>query len=94
MRNGLRNLSNTGLMTTGAACGSGVYLAENMAMSGGYCRGACSAGYAHFPDQLQVMAVVEYLKGHSSTKTHHVSAPSNGIITTEEECVMLPVAVG
>jgi hypothetical protein len=44
LRNGLRNLSHTGLMTTGAACGSGVYLAENMSLSGGYCRGAASAG--------------------------------------------------
>merc|ERR1719159_2081833 len=40
------------------------------------------------------MAVVEYLKDHPSTKNHNVvtrdlTAPSSGIITTNEECVML-----
>merc|ERR1719379_218042 len=90
MRHGLRNLSHTGLMTTGAACGSGVYLAENMCVSGGYCRGAASLGYAHFPDQVQVLAVVEYLKDHPSTKCHNVAGGGqNKIITTAEECVML-----
>ena len=38
LRNGIRNLSNTHLMTAGAAYGPGVYSAENISTSFGYCR--------------------------------------------------------
>lgn len=38
LRNGVRNLSNTHMMTAGAAYGAGVYAAENIATSFGYCR--------------------------------------------------------
>ena len=37
-RNGLRNLSNTALMTTGAVHGAGVYLAMDSATAGAYQR--------------------------------------------------------
>jgi hypothetical protein len=36
MRNGLRNLSNTGLMTAGAAHGAGIYASSNYSTSFGY----------------------------------------------------------
>jgi ubiquitin-conjugating enzyme E2 Q len=36
LRNGLRNLSNSGLMTAGAAYGAGIYASENYATSYGY----------------------------------------------------------
>ena len=38
LRNGIRNLSNTHLMTAGAAYGPGVYSAENISTSFSYCR--------------------------------------------------------
>ena len=38
LRNGIRNLSNTHMMTAGAAYGAGVYSAENISTSYGYCR--------------------------------------------------------
>lgn len=38
LRNGIRNLSNTHMMTAGAAYGAGVYSAENFSTSLGYCR--------------------------------------------------------
>jgi hypothetical protein len=37
IRNGIRNLSNTHMMTAGAAYGPGVYSATNMQTSSGYC---------------------------------------------------------
>jgi ubiquitin-conjugating enzyme E2 Q len=36
LRNGLRNLSNSALMTAGAAYGAGIYASENYATSYGY----------------------------------------------------------
>ena len=43
MRNGLRNLSNSRFMTTGAAYGSGIYIAPNFATASGYTK-PCSVG--------------------------------------------------
>lgn len=36
IRNGLRNLSNTGMMTAGAAYGEGIYAAWDFATASGY----------------------------------------------------------
>jgi len=82
MRNGLRNLSNTALMTTGAACGPGIYLSTESQVSSGYCRGRQSSGWSGFPDQMEVLAVVEYLKG--STQQHH-----SAILTTKDETAVV-----
>jgi hypothetical protein len=38
LRSGLRNLSNTDLMTSGAACGPGIYFGPTCSTSLGYCR--------------------------------------------------------
>ena len=43
VRNGLRNLSNTGMMTAGAAYGAGIYSARDYGTASGY------AGRRHYP---------------------------------------------
>mmetsp|Transcript_11550 Transcript_11550/g.11607 ORF Transcript_11550/g.11607 Transcript_11550/m.11607 type:complete len:696 (-) Transcript_11550:31-2118(-) len=63
LRNGIRNLSNTHMMTCGAAYGAGVYCAENIATSLGYTRmstGNClwPHGSLHNPSK-GCMAILE-----------------------------------
>jgi len=67
VRNGLRNMSNSHLMTCGAAYGSGVYAAANFGTSLGYCRQAGSSSVWR-PNILTnppslVMAIIEVIKG-------------------------------
>lgn len=67
VRNGLRNMSNSHLMTCGAAYGSGVYAAANFGTSLGYCRqpGSSSIWRPNIltnPPSL-VMAIIEVIKG-------------------------------
>lgn len=67
VRNGLRNMSNSHLMTCGAAYGAGVYAAANFGTSLGYCRQASSSStwrpnILTNPPSL-VMAIIEVIKG-------------------------------
>eukprot|EP01080_Neovahlkampfia_damariscottae_P009652 gene9652-1856_t len=64
LRNGLINASNTDLMTSGAAYGSGVYLAEDAQTSVGYARAGSGWKKSKFGDTsyLQGMAICEVLK--------------------------------
>lgn len=50
VRNGLRNLSNTGMMTAGAAYGAGIYSAWDYGTASGY------AGWRHYPTTPGVSA--------------------------------------
>lgn len=65
LRNGIRNLSNTHLMTAGAAYGVGVYAAENMQTSLGYCRMSGQGGEWAFSmlknPMMNCMAIVEII---------------------------------
>ena len=65
LRNGIRNLSNTHMMTAGAAYGAGVYCAENFNTSLGYCRfGVSSPGtwpYSILQGKA-CMAIIEVIK--------------------------------
>jgi ubiquitin-protein ligase len=63
IRNGLRNMSSSHMMTAGAAYGAGIYAAENMATSLGYC-GYNSGQYGHIwqhcnLDNKHIMAIIE-----------------------------------
>ena len=67
VRNGLRNMSNSHLMTCGAAYGSGVYAAAQFGTSLGYCRQPSSSSVWRSniltnPPSL-VMAIIEVIKG-------------------------------
>jgi hypothetical protein len=64
LRRGLINASNTDLMTTGAAYGSGVYMAEDSSTSFGYARQGSGWKKSIFGDTsgLQCMAICEVVK--------------------------------
>ena len=65
IRNGLRNMSNSHMMTAGAAYGAGIYAAENIATSFGYC--GYSASNWHEAWQFSnlnnsfIMAIIEVI---------------------------------
>lgn len=61
MRNGLKNFSGTAMMTCGQAYGPGIYLANNMAMSFGYCRNSNINDY-------YIMGVVQVLNSEKYKK--------------------------
>lgn len=65
LRNGIRNLSNTHMMTAGAAYGAGVYSAENISTSFGYCRFAnkpCDWPYSLLSNPTRAcMAIIEVI---------------------------------
>jgi ubiquitin-protein ligase len=66
VRNGIRNLSNTHMMTTGAAYGSGVYAASIMSTSLGYCntRGSTGPVWSHSlfgASNYHIMAIIEVI---------------------------------
>lgn len=93
LRNGLRNLSNTGLMANGAALGEGVYLAEDSSTSTFYCKGLTSSGYHAVPGSMQIMAVVEYAKDGPASQAHARFGRSllqrPQILTAAEDSVVL-----
>ncbi|KAG0555660.1 hypothetical protein M758_12G190100 [Ceratodon purpureus] len=64
LRNGLRSMSNTGYMSTGAAYGEGIYLATDLATSMGYAR-ATSASWTKgkLKDGFQCVAICEVING-------------------------------
>jgi ubiquitin-conjugating enzyme E2 Q len=71
LRNGIRNLSNTHLMTAGAAYGSGVYCAENFSTSIGYCRFGANISPS-YPHSILLgkacMAIIEVIKNEKFIK--------------------------
>ena len=65
IRNGLRNMSSSHMMTAGAAYGAGIYAAENMGTSLGYC-GYTSSSATHIwqhnnLDNKHIMAIIEVI---------------------------------
>ncbi|CEM24691.1 unnamed protein product [Vitrella brassicaformis CCMP3155] len=69
MRNGIRNLSNTALMTAGAAHGAGVYLSKNKELSLSYCQGAGTTVYNKSKARSRlVLGVYEYINDDSCRK--------------------------
>jgi ubiquitin-protein ligase len=80
LRNGIRNLSNTHLMTAGAAHGVGVYAAENIMTSLGYCRfssqGEWGFSMLHNPP-MNCMALVEIINKSNYSKGSNIYVVSN-----------------
>ena len=66
IRNGLRNMSSSHLMTAGAAYGSGIYAAEDMSTSLGYCGYHSTQGSSSWRhnvmDDSYIMAIIEVIK--------------------------------
>lgn len=78
LRNGLRSMSNTSYMSTGAAYGEGIYLATDLATSMGYARAVGSSwpnGKLH--NGFQCVAICEVIngspRGPGGSRTSHVS---------------------
>ena len=67
IRHGLRNVSNTSLMTTGAAYGAGIYFSENINLALQYSRGSTVIG---------ICMVNDYEKYHKPTINYYV-VPDN-----------------
>lgn len=85
LRNGLRNLSNTALMTAGAAYGAGIYASANYATSYGYTARYTGGNrhWANISPQLQhgfVIAIVEIIK-----KSGYGKDANYGIVVVPEE---------
>lgn len=83
MRNGLRNLSNSHMMTAGAAYGQGIYASANFATSYGYStrytagsrnwsKSSCSSSY--------LIAIVEIIN-----KKEYQKDPSCNIVVVPDE---------
>ena len=76
MRNGLRNLSNTALMTAGAAYGAGIYASSNYMTSYGY-SARYSAGQKFWKNTIEnlrnntnfVIGIVEIINKKEYEKT-------------------------
>ena len=82
LRNGIRNLSNTHMMTAGAAHGAGVYCASNSTTSLGYCQ----FGSSHSVWPLSMMgssnpmgclAIVEIIKDKNYNKNNGIIVVNN-----------------
>ena len=76
LRNGIRNLSNTHMMTAGAAYGPGVYCAENIATSFGYCRftnNSCVWPYSQLSNPPKAcMAIIEVINKEKNKKSPQI----------------------
>jgi len=81
IRNGLRVLSRTALMSTGAAFGDGIYLATNPEQAAHYCQGFGGSSYpCGLGAALQILGLVEYVDD-PVWCTHY---PLQGIVTVSE----------
>ena len=80
LRNGIRNLSNTHMMTAGAAYGIGVYAAEDMATSLGYSRHDGNVDWQHSilcNPPMKCMAIIEIINKQNYIKTPTIYVVSN-----------------
>lgn len=80
-RTGLKNLSNTQFMTTGAAYGQGIYMAVDSATSMGYSRSASTWDKSQFESNFRIIALCEVIN-HKNLKP-----PSPYYVVQEEEHV-------
>ncbi|CAK9105111.1 unnamed protein product [Durusdinium trenchii] len=85
MRNGLRILSHTELMGSGARFGPGVYLADRVSTAQHYCAGFAGSRYKNkLGEALQILAVVEYIKDPAAHQAH-----SEGITTVSDASAVM-----
>lgn len=92
MRNGLRNLSNTALMTAGAAYGSGIYASANFMTSYGYTT-RYNAGeriWKHSIESLKstlnyIIGIVEII----NKKIYEKSGDRNIVVVTDEDDIII-----
>ena len=74
-RNGLRDLSNSHLMTTGAAMGAGIYVALDIATAAGYSKSVQSNGYMYGIPTLpaeRFVLVIEFINEPSYNKKNRI----------------------
>lgn len=85
LRNGLRCLSNTAYMSTGASYGTGIYLASQMAISLGYCHFK-GPGWEHgsLKEGFSVLAICEVING-SLRQSGVASSFASGIMVVPPE---------
>jgi len=94
MRVGLKNLSNTALMTTGAAYGPGIYMATDLMTSLGYCGGGARWKNSMFNQDILCISLCEVIN-HKDLKP-----PSPYYVVQNEEWIttrvlfILPVGRG
>jgi hypothetical protein len=89
LRTGLKNMSNTKLMSAGAAYGTGIYTAKNFGTSIGYMGNAIrswkNAKLLPHKSGLLLMALCELCNAESSDKLQTLKDHGNGIITVQDE---------
>lgn len=89
LRNGLRNLSNSQLMTAGAAYGPGIYASENYATSYGY-TAKYTAGQKSWKNCIEplrnsfIIAIVEIIN-----KTTYHKSGKNIVVVPEEDDIII-----
>ncbi|XP_024357853.1 uncharacterized protein [Physcomitrium patens] len=69
LRNGLRSMSDTAFMSTGAAHGEGIYLATNLSTSIGYARNGLSREQSVLKDGFRCVAICEVVNGSARSNT-------------------------
>jgi len=103
LRNGLRNLSNTGLMKCGAAMGAGIYSANTYSTASGYAHrqhynpnpgvGAQPMRWAHSQcANNALVGVIEVIKKKEFSKQGYGGKNSDGFgiaVVPDDNCVML-----
>eukprot|EP01126_Amoeba_proteus_P050158 TRINITY_DN5905_c0_g1_i2.p1 TRINITY_DN5905_c0_g1~~TRINITY_DN5905_c0_g1_i2.p1 ORF type:complete len:489 (-),score=96.86 TRINITY_DN5905_c0_g1_i2:167-1447(-) len=82
LRNGLRNLSGTSLMSTGAAYGNGIYMAQDSGTSLGYAAAANGWPNSMFGEHgLQCVAICEVINAGYKANPYYVVPDENHVVT-------------
>ena len=92
MRNGLRNLSNTALMTAGAAHGAGIYASANYTTSYGF-TARYNAGQKIWKNTIEnmrsntsfIIGIVEIIK----KKIYEKTPDRNIVVVTDEDDIII-----
>jgi len=80
LRNGLKNCSNTKLMSAGAACGNGIYLSDNVGVSTGY----------GLSGNKSVIGVFEAINAKQYWKTDRIYVIDNEKVLIQRYLLILP----
>ena len=83
LRTGLKNMSHTKYMTTGAAYGSGIYLADNIQTSLGYSQIMSGWKNSMFGPRLQILGLAEIAERRGVQLTGDI------LVVNDEDCVSL-----
>jgi len=86
LRTGLKNMSGTAYMTTGAAYGPGIYMAKDSSTSFGYCRDVGGWSKSMY-GQLICLSVCEVVKQRCLNEKVYYVVPNEDTVTTRFLCV-------